>query len=95
MNERQKAKDLIALALDARNNSEKECAAAAFQALKLIDKYDLLDSPLDGLLGGFRGSDNATVKAVSNIVRRFTEPDAINDFKTVAGRGKGRRRAKQ
>lgn len=49
---REKAKDLVALALD-ENTSIEERRNAAVKAVKYIDKYDLLDlpdNPLEGLV---------------------------------------------
>ena len=88
---KQRVRDLIVLALD-DDTPEKEARAAAFKAITLVEKYNLLDSPLDGILGGFKNSDNETVKAVSNIVQRFVDPGMMNDIRTVAGKVKRTRR---
>jgi hypothetical protein len=90
MSERQKAKKLMALALDERT-PEKERLSAAFNALKLIDKHGLLDSPLEGILN----SDNETIKAASTIFERLTDPDLVKSVKKVAGGlGRSRRRVR-
>jgi hypothetical protein len=90
---RQKAKDLVKLAIDERT-PEKERIAAAFGALKIIDKYDLLSSPLDGIMQ----SDNETVQAAATIFETLTNPDLVSSVKKVArgianrgGGGGGRR----
>ena len=89
---RQRAKDLMAVALDERNNSDKERLAAAFKALKIIRDHSLLDSPLDGILQ----SDNETVQAAATIFDRLTDPTLVASVKKIAGgisraRGGGRR----
>ncbi len=89
MDPRQKAKDLMTLALDERT-PEKERLAAAFGALKVIEKNALLDSPFDGI-------DNESVRAAVDIANR-TIFDA--DFKrnarkvgrSVAEKLRGKRR---
>jgi len=47
---REKAKGLIAIALDERNKEEKERIAAAFNALAIIERHGLIESPLAGLI---------------------------------------------
>jgi hypothetical protein len=47
---RQRAKDLMNLALDKRNNSKAERLNAACKALQYIADHKLLDDPLDGLI---------------------------------------------
>ena len=84
---RKKARDLIKLALDERNESEKERVTAAFQACKLIDKYGLLDSPLDDMLDG-----NETARAVRTIKDTVTNPEIVDAVKTVASVFRRRRR---
>lgn len=79
-NQRQRAKDLIELAVD-DGTPEKERLAAALKAVGLIHKYDLLASPLDDLLG----SKNETVRAVSTVVERATDPDFLGALKTIGG----------
>jgi hypothetical protein len=81
MNARQKARDLIELALE-ENGDDKERIAAAMKALRIIRKYDLLSSPLDGLLS----SDNETVKAATSIFEKLTDPDLVNSVKKISGR---------
>lgn len=49
MNVRQKAKDLIRLAVD-QSTTKHERESAALQAVALIHEHGLLDSPLDGIL---------------------------------------------
>jgi len=78
---RKKAKELMAMALDERNNSEHERIRMAFSALKVIEKYHLLDSPLDGIME----TDNETVKAAATIFDHLTNPDLVNSVKKVAG----------
>lgn len=46
---RQKVKDMIRKALD-ENTPEKERIVTAFKALQFIEKHQMLDSPLEGLL---------------------------------------------
>lgn len=77
---RQRAKDLMTLALDERT-PEKERLSAAFKALQTIRKHGLLDSPLEGLLG----SDNETVKAGMTIFEKLTDPAFVGSVKKVAG----------
>lgn len=89
---RKKARDLIRLALDEKT-TEDERIAAALRAVKLIDKYDLLRSPIDGLLE----SDNETVSAAASIFERITDPELVRSIKTVSAgikrvRGAGRRK---
>lgn len=69
---RQKALDLIELALD-EATTEEEGRSAAVKAVKLIDKHDLLAST---------GSENDTVRAVSTAVGTVME--AINSVKNTA-----------
>jgi hypothetical protein len=71
---REKAKKLMATALDERNNSDKERISAAMQAIKIIDKYDLLSSPLDGIdLEGVVGVDKETVDAAATLVKKIAK----------------------
>jgi hypothetical protein len=89
-NPRQKAKDLMTLALDERGN-EKERINAAFKALKVIDDNGLLDSPLDGIMA----MDNEHVKAAASIFDTLSNPDFVRSVKKVAGgisRARSRRR---
>lgn len=95
--QRQKARDLIELAVNERTD-EKEQIVAALRAVKLIHKYDLLASPLDELLG----SKNETVRAASTVLDRITDPDFIDSVKTIGsqlsrrgGTGSRRRRRRR
>jgi hypothetical protein len=81
MNARQKVKDLIELALE-EGGDEKERIVAAMKALRIIRKYDLLASPLDGLLS----SDNETVKAATSIFEKLTDPDLVSSVKKISSR---------
>ena len=70
-NARQKARDLMKLALEEADGNEKERVVAAFKALKLINENDLLASPLDGIdLEGITGLDKETVSAASTILQK-------------------------
>jgi len=79
MNYRQKAKDLVALAIDERT-PEKERLAAMVAAVKLIHQHGLLSSPLDGLLR----ADNETVKAAATLFEQITHPEFMSSVKQVA-----------
>jgi hypothetical protein len=81
MNARQKVKDLIELACDETGN-DKERVAAAMKAVRIIRKYDLLASPLDGLLE----SDNETIKAATSIFEKLTDPDLVSSVKKISSR---------
>lgn len=83
---RQKTKDLIELALDERT-PEKERISAAFNALKLIRKHGLVDSPLDGLLDG-----NETVQAAKTILEKILDPELTRSVKKVRDGFSRRRR---
>lgn len=90
---RRKAKDLIELAVG-DNTPKEERLAAAFNAAKLIHKYDLLASPLDELLG----SENETVRAATTVLDKITDPDFIDSVKTIGSQisgGGGRRRRRR
>jgi hypothetical protein len=80
MNSRQKARDLIELAVDERT-PEKERLSAAVKAVALIHKYDLLVSPLDML-----DSENETVSAAKSILEVLTDPKLTANVKKVASR---------
>ena len=90
---REKAKDLIALALNEGTTAE-ERSAAAYRAIKIINKYKLLDpTPLDGIL------ENETVRAVKTVADKFADPELIGGLKelfkqagVVASAAKRRRR---
>lgn len=79
-NERQKAKDLVELACDDGTN-EKERLAAAINAIKLIRKYGLLDSPFDGILE----SNNEGIKAAATVLERLSDPELVGSLKKVLG----------
>jgi len=79
---RQKVKDLIELAVD-DGGEDMERAAAAMRAVKLIRKYELLDSPLDELLGGGGGE---TIQATVTIFEAITDPTLRKSVKKIAER---------
>jgi len=79
MSARQKAKDLVELAADV-DTPDNERIAAAMKVVKMIRKYDLLASPLDGLMA----SDNETVQAATDIFSRMTDPSLVKSLKKVA-----------
>lgn len=87
------ALNLIDLALN-DGTTEEERRSAAVKAVKFIDKHNLLAHPLDELFG----SKNPTVRAVSTVVDKITDPDFIDSVKTITGQftrrgsGGGRRR---
>ena len=87
-NPRQKVKDLMTLALDERT-PDKERVTSAFQALKMIDKYDLLSSPLDGIMDNV---NNETVQAAGSIFQKLTDPDFVSSVKKVGRAISSRRR---
>lgn len=80
-NNRQKAKDLIALALDEKNNVN-ERAQAAFTACKLIDKHELLASPLDAI--GIDESSSETIRAAGSIFEALTDPTLVASVQKLA-----------
>jgi hypothetical protein len=86
VNYRQKAKDLVKLAVDERT-PEKERLSAMVAVVKLIHQHDLLSSPLDGLLN----TDNETVQAAATLFGQVTSPDFIDSVKRVARGFTGRR----
>lgn len=87
MNTRQKAKDLMKLALDERT-PEKERIAAAFGALKIVDRDGLLDSPLEGIMA----IDNESVQAAASIFETLTNPRFVKSVKQVANKVRRGRR---
>ena len=89
MSKRAQAKDLIRLALDKRGD-ENERISAAFKAIRIIDKHDLLSSPLDGLDGILEG--NETAKAAKTIFDAITDPKIAGSMKTIADQVKRVRR---
>ena len=73
---RAKAKKLVELAFD--NPDSEEGDAAAWRALRIIRKYNLLDTPpLDGVL------DNDTVRAVKNVADVVTTPEFRDGLKEI------------
>lgn len=76
---RKKAKDLMAIALDDRNKEDKERVAAALNALKIIDRYGLLDSPIDSLLDG----SSEEIRAAKTVVDTLTGRDFVDSVKRV------------
>ena len=84
-NPRKTAQGLIELALD-KSTTDKERLNAMVGAVTLIKKYDLLSSPLDAL------PDNETIKAVTDIYERVTDPELLGAFKKIAGKFGKRRR---
>lgn len=88
MNARDKARKLIALAVDERTD-QKERRTAARQAVKLIHKYKLLDAtPLDGIL------ENEVVKTAKTVVDKLTDPALLGGIKELGrqfNRARGRR----
>lgn len=86
---RQQARDLMRKALDERT-PENERVNSAFKALAIINKYNMLSSPLDGILD----SDNETISAAASIFDTLTNPEFVGKVKAVAkvAKGIGRRR---
>ena len=90
---RAKAKSLITLALDGGATTE-ERSSAAIRAIKIIQKYELLDlSPIDGIL------ENETVRAVKTVADKLADPELMGGLKelfkqagAVAAAAKRRRR---
>lgn len=76
---REKAKKMMKLALDERT-PEKERIAAAFGALKIIDKDGLLASPLDGIMA----IDNEHVQAATTIFETLSNPNFVKNVRKVA-----------
>lgn len=77
---RQKARDLIELAVN-EGTTDKERVTAAMQAVKIIRTHDLLASPLD-----FIDSENETVSAAKSILEVLTDPKLTANVKKVASR---------
>jgi hypothetical protein len=87
---RAKAKSLIELATDDGTTVE-ERSAAAVRAIKIIQKYKLLDAtPLDGIL------ENETVRAVKTVADKLADPELMGGlkelFKQAATAARQRRR---
>ena len=73
---REKAKKLVELAFD--NPDSEEGDAAAWRALRIIKKYNLLDTPpLDGIL------ENDTVRAVKGVADVVTNPEFVDNLKNL------------
>lgn len=72
---RQKALDLIELALD-ESTTEDERRSAAVKAVKFIDKYDLLRRPFEG---------NKTIQAAMNVADALADTGLVSDLKTLWG----------
>jgi len=68
MDKRQQVKDLIELAVDSTNDDDKERIAAAMKAVRMIRKYDMLESPLDAL------ANNEFIQAGKAIFEAFNDP---------------------
>jgi hypothetical protein len=87
---RQKAKDLIALAMD-KHTTEEERLSAALKAVSLIHQHNLLAHPLDKLVN----SDDETVHAAVDLFGRFTDPEFLGSVKKVVKRAKESRRSRR
>lgn len=88
MSNRQKARDLVALAVDS-NTSEAERLSAALKAVALIAKHDLLSSPLDILDGS-----NETIRAAKTVFDKITDPDLVGSLKKIVDGVSGARQRK-
>jgi hypothetical protein len=78
---RAKAKSLIALSLNDAATTE-ERSTAAIRAIKIIQKYKLLDpSPLDGIL------ENETVRAVKTVADKLADPELMGGLKELFRQG--------
>lgn len=86
IDKRQQVKDLIELAVDSTNDDDKERVAAAMKAVRMIRKYDLLDSPLDAL------ANNEYVQAAQKIFGVFNDPAVKKVRARVTQEVKRRRR---
>lgn len=90
---RERARDLIALAMD-KSTTENERMNASMKAVSLIHQHDLLAHPLDKLVPG----DNEGVKAAVDVFGRLFDPEFVGSVKKVyrgakeAGRKRRRRR---
>jgi hypothetical protein len=89
VNQRQRVKDLVELAVD-EGTPDKERLAAALKAVTLIHKHDLLASPFDGLLD----NSNETIQAATDIFSRLTDPDFVKSVKKVGSRFRRIRRGR-
>lgn len=70
---RRTAQHLIDLALDDGSTTE-ERRTAAMQAVKFIDKHDLLTRPFEG---------NETVQAAMDVVDRLADPGLLDGLKKI------------
>lgn len=74
---RAKVKALIELSLNDGATSE-ERSSSAIRAIKIIRKYQLLDTlPLDGIL------ENDTVRAVKTVADKLTDPEFTGGLKEL------------
>ena len=83
---REKARRLVALAVD-ESTTREERASAALRAAKIIARNDLLASPLDGILDG-----NETVQAAKTLFGAFMDPKVAASAKTIADKVRRARR---
>lgn len=65
-------KKLMAMALDERGKAENERASMAFQALRIIEKHNLL-----GVHGPERARARHPVETVVSVVETVTNPDFV------------------
>lgn len=80
---RRTAQHLIDLALDDSTTAD-ERRTAAMQAVKFIDKHDLLTRPFEG---------NETVQAAMDVVDRLADPGLLDGLKKIVAKvGDARRR---
>ncbi len=80
---RRTAQHLIDLALD-DSTTVDERRTAAMQAVKFIDKHDLLTRPFEG---------NETVQAAMDVVDRLADPGLLDGLKKIVTKvGETRRR---
>lgn len=70
---RQKALDLIELALDP-GATDEERRTAAVRAVKFIDDYDLLSRPFEG---------NKTVQATIDVLDKLADPSIRDGIRTI------------
>jgi len=74
---RAKVKGLITLALDEGATAE-ERSSAAIRAIKIIQKYKLLDlTPIDGVL------DHPTVRAAKTVADKLSDPEFTDGLKEL------------
>jgi hypothetical protein len=78
---RAKAKSLIALSLNDAATTE-ERSTAAIRAIKIIQKYKLLDpAPLDGIL------ENETFRAAKTVADKLADPELMGGLKELLKQG--------